>query len=97
MAAPGGKSKAKEAARPAALGIAPRIQPSASGLASEDANRTARAAGTMRNEKTSSDPAIAPELVTTTPKLAENTNSQKSAPVPLIFPGNSQCSSPTAA
>ena len=70
MAAPVGKSKAKEAARPAALVNVPIIQPIASCLASDDANMTPMAAGMMRNEKTSSTPAIATELVTTTPKVA---------------------------
>ena len=70
MAAPVGKSKANETARPAALVRVPVIQPIASCRAGEEVNITPIAAGMMRNEKTSSTPAIATELVTTTPKLA---------------------------
>ena len=70
MAAPVGRSKAKEAARPAALVTVPTIQPIASCLANDDANMMPMAAGIMRNEKTSSTPAIATELVTTIPNVA---------------------------
>ncbi len=70
MAAPVGRSNAKDAASPAALVTMPAVQPIASCRASEDANMTPMAAGMMRNENTSNTPAIATELVTTTPKLA---------------------------
>ena len=70
MAAPVGRSKANDAASPAALVNVPAIHPIASCLGSDDANMTPMAAGMIRNENTSSTPASATELVTTTPKLA---------------------------
>jgi hypothetical protein len=70
MAAPVGRSKTKEAARPAALVTVPAIQPIASCRPSDDANMTPIAAGMIRNENTSSTPAIATELVTITPNVA---------------------------
>jgi hypothetical protein len=48
----------------------PAIQPIASCRAADEANITPMAAGMIRNENTSSTPAIATELVTTTPNVA---------------------------
>ena len=98
MAAPVGRSKAKDAARPAALMSVPTIHPIASCRGSDDANITPMAAGMIRNEKTSNTPAIATELVTTTPKRRVEDEFPDERPrAASTCRRNSQCSSPTAA
>ena len=66
IVAPVGRSHRYDANRPATLTTAPTVQPMASRDATPLASKAATAAGTTRNEKTSSTPARRTELVTTT-------------------------------
>ncbi len=70
MVAPVGRSQAYDATTPTTLVIVPAIQPTASRRPIDCANSTPQIAGTIRNENTSSTPAISTELVTTNPNVA---------------------------
>src|SRR5258705_11802047 len=80
MAAPVGRSKANDAVNPTALVNVPEIHPIASCLGSDEANITPIAAGGIKKEKKSSNPAGATRLGKTTPKGEKKKKYHKKRP-----------------
>ena len=70
MVAPVGRSSVNDIQTPAADTATPIVHPIASRTPRRSEKSIAATDGTIRNEKTRSTPAMATELVTTTPKDA---------------------------
>src|SRR5260370_30258686 len=73
VTAPVGASSRKEPNIPAALAAAPAIQPITSATPLWEENKPPTSAGTMRKQKTSKTPAVAPGEEATTTKHKNNT------------------------